>query len=67
MEKFLRNKLNIVLWIAAIVVAVLLTLYAITATHFLIITMQEAYNKNLIKNSEIVTFNLTKVEQLKRR
>lgn len=48
-------------------VAVLLTLYAIAATHFLIITMQEAYNKNLIKNSEIVTFNLTKVEQLKRR
>lgn len=49
------------------VIIVLLTLYAITATHFLIITMQEAYNKNLIKTSEIVTFNLTKVEQLKRR
>lgn len=67
MEKFLRNKLNMILWGVAMVIIVLLTLYAITATHFLIITMQEAYNKNLIKTSEIVTFNLTKVEQLKRR
>lgn len=67
MEKFLRNKLNIILWVAAIVVAVVLTLYAIAATHFLIITVQEAYNRNLIKSGAMVTFNLTKVEQLKRR
>lgn len=67
MEKFLRNKLNIILWIAAIAVAILLALYAIAVTHFLIITVQEAYNKNLIKSGAVVTFNLAKVEQLKRR
>lgn len=67
MEKFLRNKLNITLWAAAIALVVLLALYAITATHFLMVILREAYNKNLIKTGEIVTFNLAKAEQLKRR
>lgn len=67
MEKFLRNKLNIVLWVVAITVAVLIIFYVIATTHFLVVTMQEAYTKNLIKTSEIATFNLTKAEQLKRQ
>lgn len=66
MGTFFRNKLNIGLWVAAFVMAVLLVAYLVTAARFLINASMAAFGGSLLKNGEIVTFNLAKVAELKR-
>ena len=65
MGTFFRNKLNIVLWIAAFVMAVFLVVYLVAVARFLIGAGTAAFGGSLLKNGEIVTFNLAKVAQLK--
>ena len=65
MGTFFRNKLNIVLWIAAFVMAVFLVVYLVAVARFLIGAGTVAFGGSLLKNGEIVTFNLAKVAQLK--
>lgn len=66
MGMFFRNKLNIALWIAAFVMAALLVVYLVAAARFLIGVSTAAFGGSLLKNGEIVTFNLAKVAELKR-
>ncbi len=67
MEKFFRNKLHIVLGITAIVLIVALGVYLISAAHAMIQTIQAATDQNLIKQEEIVTFNLAKAREVLER
>ena len=62
---FFRNKINVVLWVAAFIMAALLVAYLVTAARFLVSVSTAAFGGSLIKNAEIVTFNLAKVGQLK--
>ncbi len=66
MGTFFRNKLNIVLWVAACIMAVILVAYLVTAARFLITVGTAAFGDSLLKSGEIVTFNLAKVAELKR-
>lgn len=65
MALFFRNKLNVVLWIAALCMIALLVAYLVAAARFLISVGDAAFGGSLIKSGEIVTFNLTKAAQLK--
>lgn len=65
MGTFFRNKLNVVLWVAALVMVALLVAYLVTAARFLISVSQAGFGTSLIKSGEIVTFNLAKAAQLK--
>ena len=67
MGKFFHNKVNVVLWVVALGLCLLVIVYMVMAAQFLISVLQDARNENLIKNTEIVTFNLAKVQQLKQR
>ncbi len=65
MGTFFRNKLNVVLWVAALCMAALLVAYLLAAARFLVGVSQAAFGGSLIKSGEIVTFNLAKAAQLK--
>ncbi len=65
MALFFRNKLNVVLWVAALVMVGLLIAYLVAAARFLINVGNAAFGESLIKSGEIVTFNLAKAAQLK--
>ena len=65
MALFFRNKLNIILWVAALVMVALLVAYLLAATRFLVNVGSAAFGDSLIKTGEIVTFNLAKAAQLK--
>ena len=62
---FFRNKINVALWVAAFIMAALLVAYLVTAARFLVSVGTAAFGGSLIKNGEIVTFNLAKAAQLK--
>ncbi len=65
MGLFFRNKLNIVLWVAAFIMVALLVVYLVAAARFLVGVSGAAFGSSLIKSGEIVTFNLAKAAQLK--
>ncbi|MDO8582852.1 MAG: hypothetical protein Q7R63_02570 [bacterium] len=65
MALFFRNKLNVVLWVAALVMVALLVAYLLAAGRFLVSVSSAAFGDSLIKTGEIVTFNLAKAAQLK--
>ncbi len=65
MALFFRNKLNVVLWVAAFVMVALLIAYLVAAARFLVSVSSVAFGGSLIKSGEIVTFNLAKAAQLK--
>ncbi len=67
MEKFFRNKQELVFWTAAIVIFILLLIYAVFLVRFLVKQFRAASDPNLLKQQEIVKFNLGKVQQLKTR
>lgn len=66
MEKFSRNKLNVALWTVAGMLALGLAAYAALAAQFAVHTLQAAYDANLIKAGEIVTFDMAKIAELRR-
>jgi hypothetical protein len=66
MGTFFRNKLNVVLWVTALVMVALLVTYLVAAARFLVNVSSAAFGSSLIKSGEIVTFNLAKVAELKR-
>ncbi len=66
MEKFFRNKLDVALWVAALVLSVALFIYFFAAVRFLAQTTNAALDQNLIKQSEIVSFNLAKAREIRR-
>ena len=65
MALFFRNKLNVVLWAAALFMVALLVVYLLAAGRFLVNVSAAAFGDSLIKSGEIVTFNLAKAVQLK--
>ena len=65
MALFFRNKLNVVLWVAALLMVALLVAYLLAAGRFLVSVSNAAFGDSLIKSGEIVTFNLAKATQLK--
>lgn len=65
MALFFRNKLNVVLWAAALLMVALLIAYLVAAGRFLVNVSNAAFGDSLIKTGEIVTFNLAKAAQLK--
>lgn len=65
MALFFRNKLNVVLWVAALLMVALLIAYLVSAARFLVSVGSAAFGGSLIKSGEIVTFNLAKAAQLK--
>ena len=65
MGTFFRNKLNVVLWGAALCMIIVLIVYLLAAARFLVGASTAAFGGSLIKNGEIVTFNLAKAAQLK--
>ena len=67
MAKFLRNKGDAWLYAAALIISVLLVMYAVGAARFVIRTWETVRDQNLLKNEPIVTFNRAKVEELRRR
>lgn len=64
MEKFFRNKLHITLGMTAVILIVALSIYLISAAHAMIQTIQAATDQSLIKQGEIVTFNLAKAREV---
>ncbi len=54
------------MWIGAIVFVLGLVAYALLATRFGIRSLQAAYDTNLLKSGEIVTFDVAKVRELRR-
>jgi len=67
MGKFLRNKKELIFWLVAVAVFILLVIYAIYAVSFLVGKFSQVYDPNLLKTGEIVKFNLGKIQQLKER
>ena len=65
MGTFFRNKLNVALWVAALLMVALLVVYLVTAARFLVGVSAAGFGTSLIKSREIVTFNLAKAAQLK--
>jgi hypothetical protein len=57
---FFRNKVNFILWPAALVLAFVLVVYLVAAGRFLVGVGRAAFGGSLIKSAEIVTFNLAK-------
>lgn len=66
MEKLFRNKKDIVFWIVAIILFLLLLAYNIYSISFLVNKINSVFNPNLIKGAEIVRFNLNKIKELRR-
>ena len=66
MEKSSRSKLSLGLWVAAIVFAAGLAAYAVLAARFGISSLTAAYDENLLKSGEIATFDVAKVQELRR-
>lgn len=66
MVRFLRNKLDIAFWVAATAIFLLLVLYLFFGVNYLIGKFYEATNPNLIKPPEVVRFNLTKIQELRK-
>gem|GEM_PF-2538044 len=65
MELFFRNKLNIVLWVIAFIMVIVLVIYLVAAARFLVDTGRAAFGGSLIKSVKIVTFNVAKAAQLR--
>ncbi len=66
MAKFLRNKVDVVFWILAIALFLLLASYSVFSIKYLIKEFYEANNPNLIKPPEVVRFNLNKLQDLRK-
>lgn len=66
MEKFSHNKNEILFWITAVVIFSILLTFSIYAISFLVNKFNSVLNYNLIKQSELVRFNLNKVKELRR-
>lgn len=64
MAKFFRNKLTIALGITAVFLIAALGIYLVSRARFLVRAMQAATDQNLIKQGEIVTFNLAKAREV---
>lgn len=66
MAKFFRNKQELIFWVTAIALFVLLVIYAAYTVTFLVRKTTEINNPNLLKTQEVVKFNLAKVKELKK-
>lgn len=67
MEKFLRNKLDLSLWIVAIVLLIMTLAYSVLVVRFLARVVKNVMNPNLIKNQEVVTFSISKAREIRER
>lgn len=67
MGKFFRNKRELVFWAAAIVIFILLLIYAVYLVRFLVRQFRAAYDPNLLKQQEIVKFNIAKIKELREK
>ena len=65
-NRLLRNKQEIIFWAISIVVFAFIIIYSIYSISFLTNKAKSVFGDGLIKPSEIVKFNLEKVEALKR-
>lgn len=66
MEKFFRSKKDIMFWIIAVMIFLILLSFSIYAISFLVNKFNLVLNYNLIKEGELVRFNLNKVKELRR-
>ena len=66
MEKFLRNKLELVFWVVSLSLALIIFITIFYSFGFLIGKAKTAFGGSLIKNEEIVKFNLDQAQSLRK-